>query len=121
MLKTIKSFLNIGLWMGLTILFGVTTIKKLSILAGPVGVAYFSIFRQLQQTFVTLATFTGDTALIQGIASREGRRSIGYAMAIGKAIAAISVILGLLCFFSFYIFEATWYEKLKIQDSTTLY
>ena len=121
MLKTIKSFLNIGLWTGLTILFGVITIKKLSILAGPVGVAYFSIFRQLQQTFVTLATFTGDTALIQGIASREGRRSIGYAMAIGKAIAAISVILGLLCFFSFYIFEATWYEKLKIQDSTTLY
>lgn len=55
-----------------TLLFGAVLIKILAVYNGPQGVGLFSILRQLQQTLVVLALLGGQTAIVQGLASREG-------------------------------------------------
>jgi O-antigen/teichoic acid export membrane protein len=121
MIKTIKSLVRIGVWTGLTIAFGAAITKIISVSMGPAGVGYFSIFRQLQQTFVSVATFSGETALIQGISGREKNKGISYANTVGKLIAASLVFFCSLCALSFYIFQDAWQSRLNIENTSTLY
>ena len=62
----------------LTLCFGLITIKILAFTAGPIGVGFFSIFRQLQQTGSLIGSLGGQTALIQGLASRKSEEKLLY-------------------------------------------
>ncbi len=62
----------------LTLGFGLITIKVLALIAGPTGVGLLSILRQLQQTGSLIGSIGGQTALIQGLASRRGQEKLLY-------------------------------------------
>jgi O-antigen/teichoic acid export membrane protein len=58
------------------LVMGMAAVKILAVLVGPAGVGVFSLLRQTQQTAVLLAIVNGQTAIVQGIASRasDGER-----------------------------------------------
>lgn len=55
-----------------SLLFGALGVKAIAVLLGPNGVGAFSLLKQSLQTFTALATLSGDTALVQGLCSRQG-------------------------------------------------
>jgi len=71
MLSLIKAALKTGLGSMGSILFGVIAMKIFAIFLGPSGVGLFSILRQTTQTGLVAATIGGQTAFVQGIASRK--------------------------------------------------
>lgn len=121
MVSTIKSLLKLSSWTLLTLIFGAIITKVIATIAGPSGVGYFSLFRQLQQTFVSLATFSGDTALVQGISSRENSKKSGYVLNTGKIIIINVLIISLVSSTIMYFFEAFFLEKIGLKKSMVLY
>lgn len=61
------------------VIFGVLTTKIIAVFAGPSGTGLFSLLRQIQLTFTGLATMQGNTALVQGLSSREAAIKNVYA------------------------------------------
>jgi len=55
-----------------SLLLGALAVKVVAVILGPGGVGLFSLLRQLQQTFTSLSTLSGDTALVQGLCARQG-------------------------------------------------
>jgi O-antigen/teichoic acid export membrane protein len=80
-----------------TLLMGMVAIKILAVLIGPSGVGVFSLLRQTQQTAILLAILNGQTALVQGIASRatlaERERYISVAFWITLAATLLVTIV----------------------------
>jgi PST family polysaccharide transporter len=68
-------------------------VKIISVQFGAAGVGLFGILRQLLQYLVVVTTFAGTTALIQGIASREGEPQRRYAGSI-QTIMLLLVVAG---------------------------
>lgn len=71
--------------------------KIMAIMLGPSGVGLFSLLRHTQQTATAMATFGGQTALVQGIASRDGAAKRRYVYTVFwyfvVGAAGISVLL----------------------------
>lgn len=74
--------------------------KLLALELGAAGVGVFGLLRQLLQNLTLVSTFNGATALVQGIASREGdararfTRSTGAIFAAGAGAVALVLLLG---------------------------
>jgi O-antigen/teichoic acid export membrane protein len=55
------------------LLFGMLTVKIMAVVLGPNGVGLYSLLRQTSELSKNLGTLGGETALVQGLASREGK------------------------------------------------
>jgi O-antigen/teichoic acid export membrane protein len=53
--------------------FGMLTIKIMAVVLGPNGVGLYSLLRQTSEFSKNLGTLGGETALVQGLASRKGK------------------------------------------------
>lgn len=67
----LAAIIRVGLGTFLSLLLGVVSIKILALFTGTIGVGVYSILRQLQQTGSIIGSLGGQTALIQGLASRN--------------------------------------------------
>jgi O-antigen/teichoic acid export membrane protein len=82
----------------LTLLFGMIATKVFAINLGPEGIGLFSLLRQTRDSFRTFATFNSNTALVQGIASRQGEERRKYVsvtsaiMLLGTGLTALALI-----------------------------
>lgn len=79
-----------------TLVMGMAAVKLLAIFAGPAGVGVFSLLRQTQQTAMVLGLLNGQTALVQGVASREGEARTRYVSTvfwIGVMVTAAMALL----------------------------
>lgn len=60
-----------------SLLFSIASMKVLAVYLGPSGVGLFSLVKQTMLTFSSLG-FGGQTAIVQGVASKEGREREEY-------------------------------------------
>lgn len=60
-----------------SLLFGLVSIKIMAVVLGPSGTGLFSLIRQAVITFASLGS-GGQTALIQGVASKDGKERDSY-------------------------------------------
>jgi O-antigen/teichoic acid export membrane protein len=93
--------------------FGAIAVKTMALLLGPAGVGLFSLLRQTQQTLTLLGSFGGQTALVQGIASRDEQERAAFIgtstlFFIGGSVFVVLVLLGL----------APWMAPLLFGDSS---
>lgn len=84
----------------LSLFFAAATMKIVALMAGPQGIGLLSLIRQTQQTATVIGSYGGQTAVVQGLASREGgeRKSfletvLGYYL-----VGSLVVVIGLLSF-----------------------
>ena len=78
MLEVTKAVAKSGSGSILFVLLGLVFAKLLAVTLGPEGVGLYTVVSLLIQTTITFATVAGSVALIQGIASRQGRDREGY-------------------------------------------
>lgn len=71
MRSLIKGVLKTGSGAMANLLIGVISVKIMAVMLGPSGTGLFSLIRQTVLTFSTLG-LSGQTALVQGVASKEG-------------------------------------------------
>ena len=76
----------------LTLLLGMITTKIFAISLGPSGVGLFSLLRQTRDTFLSLTTFNGGTALVQGLASRKNAERQQYSLVVFAIILATTIL-----------------------------
>ena len=100
MLSLIKAALKTGLGSMGSILFGVIAMKIFAIFLGPNGVGLFSILRQTTQTGLVAATIGGQTAFVQGIASRQPEQQHHYirCVCVIFIISSLCVSIGIAVF-----------------------
>lgn len=75
-----------------TLLSSILSAKIMAVIVGPAGVGLYSNLAQILQTATAAATFGGPTALVQGLASREGEAQARF---LRLAIRACLAMLGL--------------------------
>ncbi len=100
MREILIAFFKTGSGSFLSLLFGILTTKIFAINIGPSGIGLYSVLRQIRDTLLTITTFQGSTALVQGIASREDKdRDIYvFTVALIVSISSILIVLSLLIF-----------------------
>lgn len=101
----------------IAMIFGVITNKILALVLGLEGLGVFSILGQIQSTAIVLATLGGSTALVQGIASREGEERDKYIITTFWLI----FIATLLTTVGFVIFSSWIKQLLLSKDSISEY
>lgn len=79
MSRMLKSIGKSSVGMVANLIFGAVAMKIIAVMLGPSGVGLFSLLRQAQKTATTLVSFGGETALIQGLASRNKKERGLYA------------------------------------------
>lgn len=77
MRSLIKGVLKTGSGAMANLLIGVVSVKIMAVMLGPSGTGLFSLIRQTVLTFATLG-LSGQTALVQGVASKEGAGRDSY-------------------------------------------
>jgi antigen flippase len=77
MRNIIAAILKTGTGSIASLLFSIASMKILAVYLGPSGVGLFSLVKQTMLTFSSLG-FGGQTAIVQGVASKEGREREEY-------------------------------------------
>ena len=90
MKELLKAILKTGSGTIGTVLFGILTTKIIAVFTGPSGIGLFSLLRQTQQTLTGLATMQGNTALVQGLSSRDESVKSAYA----GTVAVLFILIG---------------------------
>ena len=96
MREILIAFFKTGSGSFLSLLFGVLTTKIFAVNIGPSGIGLYSLLRQTRDTLLTITTFQGTTALIQGIASREDKSRDIYVFTVGLIILISSILIVIL-------------------------
>jgi O-antigen/teichoic acid export membrane protein len=78
MQKLIQAMLKTGSARAVSICFGIVSIKIFASVLGPYGVGLFSMLQQVLHTGSAIAAFGGQTAIVQGVASREEKARSTY-------------------------------------------
>lgn len=78
MLDLIRAISKTGLGSLFSLVSGVITNKIFALLLGPSGIGFISLLRQIELTALSLSSFNGRNALVQGMASREGNAKAKY-------------------------------------------
>ena len=90
------------------LLFGMASVKIIAMLLGPSGVGLFSLIRQTMQTLAVVG-LGGQTALVQGVASKDGAdrddyiRTTFWIFILGSALTSL-LIVSLAPLLSFFLF-----------------
>jgi PST family polysaccharide transporter len=93
--EIIRSSAKVGLSTLAGLLGWVVAGKILAVELGAAGVGVFGLLRQLLQSLTLVSTFSGSTALIQGIASRSGSDSDDYARSVARIFAASASVVAI--------------------------
>jgi len=91
----IKGMLKTGSGAVGNVLLGVISIKIMAVMLGPTGTGLFSLVRQAVVTFASLGA-GGQTALVQGVASKQGTERDSYVRSIFwlfVLVASVSFVL----------------------------
>jgi O-antigen/teichoic acid export membrane protein len=100
MKSLLKALLKTGSGSLITILLGIVSTKILAVILGPSGVGLFSLIKQTLQTSTVIGTLGGQTAIVQGSASREGEKRTCYLANVlwiflfGAVLTAFVLIIG---------------------------
>ena len=70
----LRAALKTGVGSFVSLLLGAVATKVMAVVLGPGGIGLFSLLRQTQQTAVAVGSVSGQTALVQGLASRDGEQ-----------------------------------------------
>ncbi|MFC4769939.1 hypothetical protein [Effusibacillus consociatus] len=100
MSNLLKAFLKTGGGSVAAILFGVIATKVIAVVSGPAGVGLFSLLRQTQQTLVGLATMQGNTALVQGLSTREDSSQTRYIVTVASLFVLMTGTISLIVWFA---------------------
>src|SRR5215210_2220953 len=73
MREIFKAVLTTGSGSGGRLLLGMATMKIMAVILGPSGVGLYSLLRQAVDFSNRFGTLGGETALVQGLASRKER------------------------------------------------
>jgi O-antigen/teichoic acid export membrane protein len=98
MRNIIAAILKTGTGSIASLLFSIASMKILAVYLGPSGVGLFSLVKQTMLTFSSLG-FGGQTAIVQGVASKEGREREEYIQTtfwiylLGAALSAVIIEL----------------------------
>jgi len=100
MLEVVLAFIKTGFGSIFILLLGVLGTKIFAFYLGPEGVGLFSLLRAARDTFFSLTSFNGGTALVQGLASRQGifRKRYGLVVLIIMVLDTVVVIPILIIF-----------------------
>ncbi len=82
MRKLLKASITTGAGTAAALIFGAVTAKIISVLLGPGGLGVFSLVRQTYWTAVTVGSLSGQTAIVQGVSSREGPTQQGFTLTV---------------------------------------
>jgi O-antigen/teichoic acid export membrane protein len=74
MRELLKAYSKTGLGSLASLCLGAVATKVIAVVLGPSGIGLFSLLRQTQQTAVAVGSINGQTALVQGLASRDGEQ-----------------------------------------------
>lgn len=77
MLDLVKALIKTGSSSAVNIILGVISTKIIAIVLGPNGIGLYSLLRQIVQT-ASIVGSGGQTALVQGIASKKGKERDTY-------------------------------------------
>lgn len=102
MREIIKAIFKTGSASIINIVLGVISTKILAVAVGSSGMGLYSIISQTLSTATTAGTMSGQTALVQGLASKQGAERDKYLIAVFWifVFGAIAVTLGFLLFSS---------------------
>jgi len=89
----IKGILKTGSGTVGLLIFGIAATKIMALVLGPAGIGLLSLLRQIRQMSLTLGTIGGSTALVQGIASRDGSDRDAYI----QTVFCIFLLSGIFC------------------------
>src|SRR3954454_4308119 len=78
MREILKAVLKTGSGTVGFLLFGVLATKIMAVILGPSGIGLYSLLRQTVEFSKGLGTLGGETALVQGLASRKGETQDNY-------------------------------------------
>lgn len=78
MRELLKATMRTGSGTLLSLLLGIISIKIMAVILGPSGVGLYSLLRQVREFSGTFGTAGGQTAMTQGIASRNGELRESY-------------------------------------------
>src|SRR3954470_8059329 len=78
MREILKAVLKTGSGTVGFLLFGVLATKIMAVILGPSGIGLFSLLRQTVEFSKGLGSLGGETALVQGLASRKGETQDNY-------------------------------------------
>ncbi|RYZ44718.1 MAG: hypothetical protein EOP49_26580 [Sphingobacteriales bacterium] len=76
----------------ISMILSVITIKVMAIILGPGGTGLYAVLTQIYTTALALAVFSGGSALVQGIASREEEERVQYLATTWWLVAAGTTI-----------------------------
>jgi len=99
MRNLLKAAAKTGSGTAVNILSGILATKIMAVVLGPTGVGLFSLIRQSHHVFVNAATLGGNTALVQGIASRSQQQRERYLTTVfrfyclGASVVAAGLVL----------------------------
>ncbi|MEM7416426.1 MAG: hypothetical protein AAF389_13060 [Gemmatimonadota bacterium] len=85
----ISTVLGSAALMAFTMLSG----KIVAVVAGPAGIGLLSLLRQFRQSSFALSTMSGQTALVQGTASREGEVRADYTATVLQIMLGTTTIV----------------------------
>jgi len=99
MLEILRAFLKTSSGTLANLLLNSVAIKILAAMLGPAAIGLLSILRQIYNTTLLVATMSGQVALIQGGASRQGKdrsdylRTLLWLFVAGGSLAALGLVL----------------------------
>jgi O-antigen/teichoic acid export membrane protein len=95
----LKAIFKTGSGSAINIILGVTFSKVMAVVLGSSGVGLYSLINQTLSTATTAGTIGGQTALVQGLASKKGTENDKYLVTVfwificGAIIVALSFLL----------------------------
>jgi O-antigen/teichoic acid export membrane protein len=100
MSEIIKAIFKTGSSSVITIILGVVSTKVLAVVLGPSGIGLYSLINQTLTTASTAGTMGGSTALVQGLASKQGTEKDNYLVTVFwiYICGAMVIALGLFLF-----------------------
>jgi O-antigen/teichoic acid export membrane protein len=98
MKEILKAFSKTSSGTIISLILSSISVKIIASILGPSGIGLFSLLKQIQGATLMLATMSGQTALVQGAVSREGKERDRYlkTVLILFSITGITVSLGLI-------------------------
>lgn len=100
MFEILSAVIKTGSGTFFTLILGILSTKIFAVNLGTSGIGLFSLLRQTRDTFLSVTTFHGGTALVQGLASRKNneRRQYSFVVLIIMIISTSVAVLILLIF-----------------------
>jgi O-antigen/teichoic acid export membrane protein len=92
MRELVRAVSKTGTGAGVSLVLNAVAVKVIAVVLGPSGIGLFSLLRQTQQTAVVLGTVNGQTALVQGLASRPGEMRATFFSGAFWSVVVASVI-----------------------------